>query len=115
MIRKLLLVALFAACSKHGGVDNTAQCEKTRDLFLKNYDDRMTKLFAEDNETQLANDKRDSAIEIANAKEKFVAVCKNTPDFKFECFDSVEKEDSADCKKFVHEISHRAVTAPIGK
>jgi len=115
MIRKLLLVVLLAACSKHDGVDNTAQCEKTREQFLKNYDERMTKLLADDNDKQRANDKRDSDIEVANAKEKFVAVCKNTPDFKFDCFASVETEDSADCKKFVREINHRALTPPIGR
>ena len=102
----LLSVLVIAAC-KHG--PSAADCEKTRDHFLANYNERITKLLAEDDEAHKAKDAKDAEVELANAKAKFVDVCKATSDFKPECFASVATEDSADCKKFVRDITHQVV------
>src|SRR5450432_1993530 len=102
MTRKLIVILALAACGKGGsGADNTAKCEKARDQYLANYDVRMKTILAEDDDKHRANDARDSAIEVTNIKARFVANCKNTPDYKFECFESVAKEDSPECKAFV--------------
>jgi len=116
MTRKLVLILALAACGKGGssGPDNTAKCEKARDQYLANYDVRMKKLLADDNDKQRANDARDSAVEVTNIKARFVANCKNTPDYKFECFESVEKEDSPECKAFTKAVGHDVVRSVTG-
>ncbi|GEM_PF-6973300 len=109
LVSTLVCVLAVAACSKHEAA--SPECEKARDKFLSNYAQKITEVLAQDDDAHRARDKKDSEDEVAAAKVKFVPLCKATKDFKFDCFDSVEKEDSADCKAFTRDFSHRALSS----